>query len=98
MCKSIILLLSILLYILLLFAIVLLLLHIIIILAILLVLDDRLVDDRVCDGWRGSERERQRRTLGIDDLPADEGRTIYLPSSGCQAALRRGAANATCRL
>ena len=57
MCKSIILLLlSILLYILLLLAIVLLLLIIIIILAILLVLDDRLVDDRVCDGWRGSER------------------------------------------
>ena len=55
MCKSIILLLSILLYILLLLAIVLLLLFIII-LAILLVLDDRLVDDRVCDGWRGSER------------------------------------------
>ena len=56
MCKSIILLLSILLYILILLAIVLLLLLIIIILAILLVLDDRLVDDRVCDGWRGSER------------------------------------------
>ena len=59
MCKSIILLLSILLYILLLLAIVLLLLFIIIILAILLVLDDRLGDDRVCDGWRGSERERE---------------------------------------
>ena len=54
MCESIILLLSIFLYILILLAIVLLL--IIIILAILLVLDDRLVDDRVCDGWRGSER------------------------------------------
>ena len=50
-----ILLLSFLLYILILLAIVLILL-LIIILAILLVLDDRLVDDRVCDGWRGSER------------------------------------------
>ena len=38
------------------------LLHVIInviISTLLLVLDDRLGDDRVCDGWRGSERERE---------------------------------------
>ena len=64
---------------------ILILVTLILILVLVLVLDDRLGDDRVCDGWRGSERERETGGEGgqggsecIDDLSADEGRSIHL--------------------
>ena len=74
-------------------------LEIIVIVILVLVLDDRLGDDRVCDGWRGSERERERGRGGTDRAaasvlmtcpPTRDGPSIFARLSPHSATLQTG--------